>query len=41
VRVAIAAAGITLLATPLLLPSMSRLNDADRTEQEPTALAAA
>lgn len=37
VRVAIAAAGIIMLATPLLLPTISRL---DSTEHEPAALAA-
>jgi MFS family permease len=38
VRVAIAAAGVIMLATPLLLPSMSHL---DSTDHEPAALAAA
>jgi MFS family permease len=38
VRAAIAVAGIVMLATPRLLPTMSRL---ERTEHEPAALAAA
>jgi MFS family permease len=38
VRIVIAVAGIIMLATPLLLPTMSRL---DSTEREPAALAAA